>query len=277
MLLSSVALSGDTLFGTTYDGGISNRGTIFSVNTNGTGFTVLKTFNDGDGTQPHSTLLLSGNTLYGTTDGNGVLSNSIVFKINTDGTGYTVIKRFSDIDPVYGTNADGSYVRAGLVSWNGVLYGTTEWGGVFGNGVVFKMNPDGSGYAVLKHFSATTGTSNGNYINADGMMPLAELMVADGVLYGTTRYGGAYGVGTLFSLIIPPTPVLQTTNLNDHPVIYWADDGLNRTLQTAPDLVSGNWTSVPALNWTNASINPQKIGYQITDSMNRPSAFFWLK
>jgi uncharacterized repeat protein (TIGR03803 family) len=204
------------------------------------------------------------------------LSNSIVFKINTDGTGYAVLKRFSDIDPVYGTNADGSYVRAGLALWNGVLYGTAQWGGVFGSGVVFKMNPDGSGYAVLKHFSATT-YSNGNFINADGAMPLADLMVADGVLYGTTRYGGPYGVGTLFSLTIPPTPALQTTNIGSHPVIFWANDGLNRTLQTAPDLVSGNWTNVPALNWTNASFNPQKIGYQITDSINHPGAFFWLK
>lgn len=276
LLLSSVALSGDTLFGTTYDGGISNRGTIFSINTNGTGFSVLKTFNNGDGTQPHSTLLVYGNALFGTTDGNGVLSNSIIFRINTDGTGYAVLKRFSDIDPVSGTNADGSYVRAGLALWNGVLYGTTEWGGVFGNGVVFKMNLDGSGFAVLKHFSATT-YSNGNYINIDGAMPLADLMVADGVLYGTTRYGGTYGAGTLFSFTIPPTPALQTTNLGGHPLVYWADDGLNRALQTAPDLVSGNWTNVLTLNWTNASMNPQKIGYQITDLMNHPAAFFLLR
>jgi len=187
-----------------------------------------------------------------------------------------VLKRFSELDPVYGTNADGSYVRAGLALWNGVLCGTAQWGGVFGSGVVFKMNPDGSGYAVLKHFSATT-YSNGNYINTDGATPLADLMVADGVLYGTTRYGGTYGAGTLFSLTIPPTPALQTTNLGGHPLVYWADDGLNRVLQTAPDLVSGNWTNVLTLNWTNTSFKPQAIGYQITESMNHPAAFFQLR
>jgi uncharacterized repeat protein (TIGR03803 family) len=109
------------------------------------------------------------------------------------------------------------------------------------------------------------------------MFPLGDLMVADGVLYGTTQYGGFYGCGTIYSVTIPPTPSLQITNRTGQPVIFWNDDGLNRTLQTAPDLVSGNWTNVPALNWTNASVKPQQIGYQITDSMNHPGAFFWLK
>ena len=277
LLLGGVTVGNGTLYGTTYDGGISNRGTIYSVGTDGNGFTVLKTFSYGDGTQPRYGLVLSGNALYGITDGSGVNSNSVVYRINTDGTGYNVIKRFSEPDGPDGTNADGSYLRGGLVLWNGVLYGTARWGGLYGNGVVFKVNPDGTGFAVLKYFSAVTGTSGGLYLNAGGMFPLGDLMVADGVLYGTTQYGGFYGCGTIYSVTIPPTPSLQTTNRTGQPVIFWNDDGLNRTLQTAPDLVSGNWTNVPALNWTNASVKPQQIGYQITDSMNHPGAFFWLK
>ncbi len=50
-------LSGGTLYGSTWIGG------IFSVNTNGTGFTTLYNFG-GDG--PVAALVLSGNTLYGT-------------------------------------------------------------------------------------------------------------------------------------------------------------------------------------------------------------------
>jgi len=38
-----VILSGTTLYGTTDEGGISGRGTVFAVSTNGTGFTVLYT------------------------------------------------------------------------------------------------------------------------------------------------------------------------------------------------------------------------------------------
>jgi uncharacterized repeat protein (TIGR03803 family) len=277
LLLGGVTVGINTLYGTTYQGGISNRGTIYSVGTGGNGFTVLKTFSDGDGAQPRYNLALCGNTLYGITDGSGINSNSIVFRINTDGNSYSVIKRFSEPDPVYGTNYDGSYLRGGLVMWRGVLYGTTRWGGIYGNGVVFKVNPDGTGFAVLKQFSATTGTSNGNYLNADGMYPLGDLMVADGVLYGTTQYGGNYGCGTIYSVTIPLTSPLQTTNLAGQPVMFWSDDGLNRTLQTATDLASSSWTNVAALNFTNAASTPNQIGFQVTNLFNSPAAFFRLQ
>src|SRR6266851_618797 len=57
--------SGNTLYGTTANGGSSGRGTVFAVNTDGTGFTNLHSFNYSDGSNPWSGLILSGNTLYG--------------------------------------------------------------------------------------------------------------------------------------------------------------------------------------------------------------------
>lgn len=278
LLMGRLATDGQTLYGTTYEGGVSNRGTIYSLGTNGGGFQVLKTFAAGDGTQPRYSMVLAGNTLYGVTDGNSINSNSIVFRMNTDGTGYAVIKRFSEPDPVTSTNRDGSYICGGMVMWNGILYGTTRWGGDYANGVIFKVNPDGSGFAVLKHFAAATGINSGldASLNPDGMYPLGDLMVANGVLYGTTQYGGNYGAGTLFSLTIPPTPPLQATNCGYGPVLCWTDDGLNRTLQTTTDLTSGNWTNVSSLNWTNSSTVPQQIGLCVTNCINAPAAFFRL-
>jgi uncharacterized repeat protein (TIGR03803 family) len=275
LLQGGVTIGNDTLYGTTYEGGISNRGTIYSIGIEGNEFTMLKAFSGSDGTQPRYKLVLSGNTIFGVTDGNSVNSNSVVFRINTDGSGYSVIKRFSEPDPVYGTNYDGSYLRGGLVMWAGVLYGTTFWGGLYGNGLVFKVNPDGTGFAVLKQFSATTSAIN--YVNADGMYPLGDLMVTNGVLYGTTLYGGIYGCGTIYSIIIPPTPQLQTTNLAGQPVIFWSDDGLNRILLTTTDLASNNWSNVNLLNWTNFTRTSKQIGLQITNLFNSPAAFFRLQ
>jgi len=277
LLMSPVIVDRQTIYGTTMSGGISNRGTIFSVGTNGDGFTVLKTFAAGDGSQPRYGLILCGKTLYGVTDGNGVNSNSIVYRMNTDGSGYNVLKRFSEPDPVSGTNADGSYLQGGMVMWDGVLYGTAGWGGLYDNGVVFKINPDGTGFAILKQFPDYTGTSNGYGINSDGAYPRGDLMVANGVLYGVTLYGGNYGDGTLFSLTIPPPPPLQITNLADQALIFWNDDGLNRILRTTADLVAGNWTNVTTLTWTNAAANPKQIGFQITNCFNSPAAFFRLQ
>jgi uncharacterized repeat protein (TIGR03803 family) len=76
----------------------------------------------------------------------------------------------------------------------GNLYGTTVYGGVHGQGNVFELarKPDGSWtFGVLYSF---TGGS-------DGSQPLCGLIFdAAGSLYGTTRYGGDYGYGTVFEL-----------------------------------------------------------------------------
>ena len=64
-----LVLSGNTLYGTAGRGGSSDAGTVFKVNTDGTGFTNLHIFSDGsEGAEPQETagLVLSSNTLYGT-------------------------------------------------------------------------------------------------------------------------------------------------------------------------------------------------------------------
>jgi uncharacterized repeat protein (TIGR03803 family) len=63
---------------------------------------------------------------------------------------------------------------------------------------------DGSGYTVLRHFTATTASSNGEtFVNSDGA-ELGPLTLYGGTLYGATERGGAAGAGTLFGLNIAP-------------------------------------------------------------------------
>src|SRR5438270_518090 len=71
--LAGLVLSGNTLYGTAQSGGSSGYGTVFAVNTDGTGFTNLHSFTarntfgaNSDGANPAAGLVLSGNTLYGT-------------------------------------------------------------------------------------------------------------------------------------------------------------------------------------------------------------------
>src|SRR5438552_4058576 len=67
---AGLVLSGNTLYGTAANGGTASYGTIFKVNTDGTGFTNLHTFTGGaEGAYPSSNLMLCGDTLYGTTYG----------------------------------------------------------------------------------------------------------------------------------------------------------------------------------------------------------------
>ncbi|MBI4324289.1 MAG: immunoglobulin domain-containing protein [Chloroflexi bacterium] len=178
-----LVLSGGTLYGTTFGtaqmGNISGYGTVFKVNTDGTGYTVLKSFTGSEGLQPRAGLVLSGGTLYGTTQYGGSSGYGTVFKMNTNGTGYTVLKSF--------TGGDGKYPSAGLVLSDGTLYGTAGGGGS-DKGVVFKVNTNGTGYTVLKSFTGS-----------DGADPLAGLVLSGGTLYGTTYSGGSSG-GTVFKV-----------------------------------------------------------------------------
>src|SRR5258706_165598 len=79
--VGGLILSGETLYGTTYYGGSSGNGTVFAVNTDGTGFTNLHSFTYSDGANPSAGLALTANMLYGTTEYGGNMQHGTVFAI----------------------------------------------------------------------------------------------------------------------------------------------------------------------------------------------------
>lgn len=70
----SLTLSGSTFYGMTSLGGLGGWGTLFRMNMDGTGLTLLHGFSGSNGRMPLGSLTLSGSTLYGMTlmggDGN---------------------------------------------------------------------------------------------------------------------------------------------------------------------------------------------------------------
>jgi uncharacterized repeat protein (TIGR03803 family) len=92
-----------TLYGVTTDGGAGGAGVVFSVQTNGTAFTIIKSFSmvdvstgtNTDGATPHAGLVLSGSTLFGTTMNGGGGGNGTVFSLSTNGTSFAVLKSFT--------------------------------------------------------------------------------------------------------------------------------------------------------------------------------------
>jgi uncharacterized repeat protein (TIGR03803 family) len=172
--------SAGNLYGTTFFGGASGRGTIFKVTPNGKE-SVLFSFSGGaDGSRPVADLISdeAGN-LYGTTTGGGSVGNGAVFEFTTDGK-EKVLYSF-----LGGT--DGFYPAAGLLrDAAGNLYGTTAIGGIDcddtgqGCGTVFKLTPDGS-ETVLYAFEG----------GSHGANPAAPVIMDEtGTLYGTTNNGG---------------------------------------------------------------------------------------
>ncbi|HWX22481.1 MAG TPA: choice-of-anchor tandem repeat GloVer-containing protein [Candidatus Binatia bacterium] len=224
---SEVILSGKRLYGTTQAGGRSGFGTVFAVNTDGTGFRLVHTFTNGsDGSWPYGRLVLSGNTLYGTASGGGDSRWGTVFAVNTDGTGFATLHSFTAIPGPYsgnygGTNADGVQPYAGLILAGHTLYGTTYYGGSSGFGTVFGVNTDGTGFTNLHSFTALPPFPGGAALpptNSDGANPYGGLSLSGHTLYGTTYYGGSSGHGTVFSisLLAPVKPVIASPQVPLH-------------------------------------------------------------
>jgi uncharacterized repeat protein (TIGR03803 family) len=191
-----------TLFGTAFFGGNSgNAGTLFKVNTDRSGYATLRYFStpappnyvNNDGANSRAGLLLVGDTLYGVATGGGAEASGTVFRMNTNGTAFTNLHNFARL--LYNTNNEGARPYGSLILFSNTLFGTTSRGGFWGNGTVFRVNTDGTGFANLYHFSATLPSTN-----SDGAWPYGGLVLSGGTLFGTTEQGGPGGVGTVFSI-----------------------------------------------------------------------------
>ena len=178
--------SDGALYGATYYGGTGSAGTVFKINENGTGFTVLKNFaTSTTGGGSYTPLLEVDGVLYGTTYLGGSGNAGTLFKLNLDGSGFAVLKHFDN-------SATGGHPNAGLILGpDGVLYGTAYHGGSFLSGTIFKLNPDGSSFSVLKHLNVST---TGGY-------PSARLLLrSDDLIYGAASEGGSSEAGTIFRM-----------------------------------------------------------------------------
>jgi uncharacterized repeat protein (TIGR03803 family) len=200
------ATNGD-LYGSTEIGGLGT-GTIFRITPSGVA-TTLHNFcaHTGclDGSRPAFPLVQAANgDLYGITVFGGAYSAGTVFRI-TPGGALTTLHTFCAETGC----PDGDTPLSGLVqATNGDLYGTTETGGAYGDGTVFRITPGGA-LTTLYSFCSQSGC-------ADGRDPVGGLVQArDGNLYGTTVWGGIvsspdclFGCGTVFK--ITPTGTLTT-------------------------------------------------------------------
>jgi uncharacterized repeat protein (TIGR03803 family) len=215
LLAGTLLYSNGELYGTTETGGggggstCSNTsvpvgcGTIFSVSTSGTE-KVLYSFTGGtDGAYPDGGLIDVNGTLFGMAQQGGSGCGSgcgTIFSLGTSNS-------FRSVYKFQGPPNDGAFPWGNLTNVKGVLYGTTDLGGVSsacpavssitGCGMVFRVTTGGN-EQMLYSFK---GNSDGAYANT-------TLLYVKGVLYGTTLFGGSgscaraggNGCGTVFSL-----------------------------------------------------------------------------
>lgn len=199
-----LTLLNGVMYGTTSNGGIPSKGTVFEVSPTGKERVLYRFKGGADGEAPVGSLIAVDGMLYGTTQGGGTGCPYLggcgtVFAVSTSGK-ERVLYRFKG-------PPDGSQPEAGLTKLNvhkGMLYGTTYEGGtactgsgsLSGCGTIFEVSTSGK-ERILHNFHGYT----------DGAYPFGGLVAAHGTLYGTTSSGGAGpscngsgGCGTVFSI-----------------------------------------------------------------------------
>ncbi len=175
-------------YGTTYAGGAFKYGIVFKVDASGNE-TVLHSFGQGkDGRTPYGGLVIdSSGHLFGATNEGGIWSKNctagcgIVYEIEPGGQ-EKLLHAFTG-------GSDGALPYGSLTrDAEGNLYGTTEAGGEYGYGTIFKVDANGT-ETVLYSFPG----------QPDGQNPQAGVIRdAAGNLFGTTVAGGTYNYGSVF-------------------------------------------------------------------------------
>ncbi len=193
------------LYGTTVAGGpySSGSGVVFKVNPTTGAESVLYAFtgNGGtalseDGALPQAPLLLGSDlNFYGTTYSGGTYGAGSVFRLTPTGT-ETVVYSFGGDGATSGPG-DGAYPSSALSQDSaGNFYGTTNAGGAFNEGAVFKLTSTGT-ETVLHSFDGYAAAGSA----VDGAFPAGGLVIgSDGNLYGTSYLGGTNGQGAFYRL-----------------------------------------------------------------------------
>ena len=284
-----VFLSGDLvqdspgrIYGTTQAGGSGVYGTLYAINADGSGYTVLHPFGGApdDGGAPIGGVTLGNDgMLYGTTAAGGASGTAgafrsgagTVFRMARDGSGLSLLHSFG-LDAADGSAPAGRLLQAA----DGMFYGTTQHGGGSGCngsgcGTVFRVAADGSAYAVVHVFSG----------GADGAVPYAGLTQGgDGRLYGTTQYGGIPGGGTAFALLFPPAAPagLSATPGDGQVALSWSPVAGAASYNVYQGSAAGGESATPAqtgITGSSATVNRLSNGstyYFVVRAVNAAGA-----
>lgn len=217
--LAGLIGAGNTLFGSANEGGTSGHGTLFSIDATNTQFFNIHNLVSGSGgTFSIGGLVLDGDTLYGTSFSS--LGRGSVFAVITNGNSFTNYYAFTSGQlNNFGilTNSDGANPYCRLVRSGDRFYGTTQNGGSFGNGTVFSMNGDGTGFTILHSFSASAYNQSGIMTNRDGANPSSGLVKAGDWLYGDCAGGGPNGNGSIYAVKVDSSGFINLYNFSATP------------------------------------------------------------
>ena len=169
-------------YGVSHRGGTFDNGLIFKSNSDGSVNATVYEFNSiADGIHPVGRLLNQGDTLlYGACRSGGNFGGGVLFSYNKKTANYTVLHHFE--------KSTGERPYGGIYIVSNKIFGTTYSGGADRFGVLYEFDLVQNSYTVLEEFNGS----------GKGSRPFGGLIMVNNKLYGTTYFGGANDLGTIF-------------------------------------------------------------------------------
>lgn len=277
--LAGLVLSGSTLCGIAPNGGASDRGVVFKISTNGTGYQNIRLFTGlADGSQPEAELNLIGTTLYGTTFYSQFgAGGETLFKIGVDGTGFTVLYTFPLTFSLRSCDR-----KSRLTPVGNAFYGV-GWQNGASSSSIYRINTNGSGFQIVGQVPSglricgalawtgaellgaawlgdlgsydrlfqikTNGTGYyalktfGEFGFSEASLPVGDFVLSGTTIYGGALYGGASNSGTVFSLDVRPRLAIAAAGANVK--LSWPNYAQDYQLEQSQALATG-WSNVVA-------------------------------
>jgi len=127
-------------------------------------------------------------SFYGAATEGGNNGGGTIFELTPLNGGWN----FSVVYSVPGWGISGSFRNVVLDSSSGNLYGTTHCDGDYNSGTVYELTPSGGTWDYTLLYTFTGGE--------DGLYSFSNLVLNQGKLYGTTKYGGTKNKGVVFEV-----------------------------------------------------------------------------
>lgn len=177
--LGSLLLSDSVFYGTTQRGGIENRGAAFKINIDGTGFSLLHSFQlDSSGPLVNSSLIELNNRLFG-------IARYSIFSMKKDGSDFRIHKYF-------GIFSEETFISYSSLSCSGkTLYGTCMFYDSVYTDKIFRFNTDENEFGIIHTFKVDS---------SEGFEPTQYLSAIRSKLFGLTHSGGKYNRGTIYCI-----------------------------------------------------------------------------
>jgi uncharacterized repeat protein (TIGR03803 family) len=172
------------LYGIASDGGTNDSGTLFEFDLSENNLSLVFNFESSlTGEGPHKApIQYDKYTLYGVTNYGGQFSQGVFYKYDMVSREFIPLHHFKYTETGCGPSSEL------VIAENGRIYGVTNNGGANGSGTIFEFNPADESLVKVFDLSQSTGTGCSMHM----------LETEPGVLHGVMTYDGDGWRGTLF-------------------------------------------------------------------------------